>query len=129
MGEYTKIDDLGVIREMGVGLGRIKDAFDGLGKLKGQYEDDFGEHDLSWQFGDFVENWESHREELGEEIARLGELAKAAAKTYESVDGELARVLRESDRSDRPDRKGSGGSGDSGGSGTKGSAREGGGTP
>ncbi|AZM54782.1 hypothetical protein DMA15_21300 [Streptomyces sp. WAC 01529] len=98
MGESTRIDDLNVIREMGLGLGRIKDAFDGLGKLKGQYEGDFGEHDLSWQFGDFVENWESHREELGGEIKRLAEIAKAAAKTYESIDSELARVLRESDR-------------------------------
>ncbi|MCF3123813.1 hypothetical protein IPZ68_29505 [Streptomyces arenae] len=98
MGEYSKIDDLEAIREMGVGLARIKDAFDGLGKLKGQYEDDFGEHDLAWQFGDFVENWESHREELGDEIKRLGEIAKAAAKTYESIDSELAKVLRESDK-------------------------------
>ncbi|MEU5580414.1 hypothetical protein [Streptomyces huasconensis] len=98
MGEYAKIDDLNVIREMGIGLGRIKDAFDGLGKLKGQYEDDFGEHDLSWQFGDFVENWESHREELGEEVKRLGELAKAAAKTYETMDSELAKALREADK-------------------------------
>ncbi|WP_223776100.1 hypothetical protein [Streptomyces sp. 135] len=98
MGEYTRIDDLNVIREMGLGLGRIKDAFDGLGKLKGQYEDDFGEHDLSWQFGDFVENWESHREELGEEIKSLAEIAKAAAKTYEKIDSELARVLREADK-------------------------------
>ncbi|CAM5251558.1 hypothetical protein SALBM135S_09097 [Streptomyces alboniger] len=96
MGEHTRIDDLNVIREMGVGLGRIKDAFDGLGKLKGQYEDDFGEHDLSWQFGDFTENWESHRKELGEEIKRLAEIAKAAAKTYDEIDTELARVLRDS---------------------------------
>lgn len=102
MGEYTRIDDLEVIRDMGVGLGKIKDAFDGLGKLKGQYEDDFGEHDLAWQFGDFVENWESHREELGEEIKRLAEIAKSAAKTYESVDSELARALRESDRKKKP---------------------------
>ncbi|MFI8877967.1 hypothetical protein [Streptomyces sp. NPDC055243] len=98
MGERTRIDDLNVIREMGVGLGKIKDAFDGLGKLKGQYEDDFGEHDLSWQFGDFVDNWDRHREELGDEIKRLGEIAKAAAKTYESIDSELAKVLRESGR-------------------------------
>ncbi|MFH8613273.1 hypothetical protein ACH4D5_37975 [Streptomyces sp. NPDC018029] len=98
MGEYAKIDDLNVIREMGIGLGRIKEAFDGLGKLKGQYEDDFGEHDLAWQFGDFVENWESHREELGEEVKRLGEIAKTAAKTYETIDSELAKALREADK-------------------------------
>ncbi|WP_055565397.1 hypothetical protein [Streptomyces atriruber] len=98
MGEYTRIDDLNVIREMGVGLGNIKEAFDGLGKLKGQYEDDFGEHDLSWQFGDFVENWDRHREELGEEIKSLSDLAKAAAKTYEKIDSELAKVLRDSDK-------------------------------
>ncbi|MEU1016842.1 hypothetical protein [Streptomyces sp. NPDC005898] len=101
MGEYTRIDDLDVIREMGLGLGRIKDAFDGLGKLKGQYGDDFGEHDLAWQFGDFVENWESHREELGEEIKSLAEIAKGAAKTYEKIDSELAKALREADRRKR----------------------------
>ncbi|MET8684264.1 hypothetical protein ABZV77_08610 [Streptomyces sp. NPDC004732] len=98
MGEYTRIDDLNVIREMGVGLGKIKEAFDGLGKLKGQYEDDFGEHDLSWQFGDFVDNWDSHREELGDEIKGLADLAKGAAKTYEKIDSELAKVLRDSDK-------------------------------
>ncbi|MGW2228076.1 hypothetical protein [Streptomyces formicae] len=105
MGERTRIDDLDAIREMGVGLGRIKDAFDGLGKLKGQYEEDFGEHDLAWQFGDFVQNWESRREELGDEIARLAAIAKAAAKAYESVDGELARALRESDRRHKPGKR------------------------
>ncbi|MFI7317717.1 hypothetical protein [Streptomyces venezuelae] len=98
MGEYARIDDLNVIREMGIGLGKIKEAFDGLGKLKGQYEDDFGEHDLSWQFGDFVDNWDKHREELGDEIERLGDIAKAAAKTYEKIDSELAKALRDSDR-------------------------------
>ncbi|MEU6995610.1 hypothetical protein ABZ953_33760 [Streptomyces sp. NPDC046465] len=98
MGEYSRIDDLNVIREMGLGLGKIKEAFDGLGKLKGQYEDDFGEHDLAWQFGDFVENWDSHREELGDEIKRLGDIAKAAAKAYEKIDSELAKALRDSDK-------------------------------
>ncbi|MFE0175296.1 hypothetical protein ACFWZ2_23545 [Streptomyces sp. NPDC059002] len=98
MGEHTRIDDLNTIREMGVGLARIKDAFDGLDKLTGQYEDAFGEHHLSWRFGDFAQNWESRREELGDEIKRLAELAKATAKTYERADGELARALRESAR-------------------------------
>ncbi|QKW09255.1 hypothetical protein HUT18_25605 [Streptomyces sp. NA04227] len=106
MGEYTKIDDLEVIRSMGQGLTEIKAAFDGLDKLKGQYEDDFGEHDLAWQFGDFAGNWDHHREELGEEVKRLGEIAKGAAKTYDEVDRELAKALRESDRKAADKKKG-----------------------
>ncbi|MFF3765870.1 hypothetical protein ACFYYR_17520 [Streptomyces sp. NPDC001922] len=98
MGENTRIDDLNVIREMGVGLGRIKSAFDGLSKLKGQYEDDFGEHDLAWQFGDFVGNWEHHREELADEIKGLADIAKGAAKAYDGVDSALAKALRDSDK-------------------------------
>ncbi|MBB5103442.1 hypothetical protein [Streptomyces spectabilis] len=94
MGEYTRIDDLSVIRGMGVGLGRIKDAFDGLDRLRGQYEDDFGDSGLAGQFGEFAGNWERHREELADEVARLAAIARAAAKTYDGVDGELARALR-----------------------------------
>ncbi|NKI44346.1 hypothetical protein [Streptomyces physcomitrii] len=98
MSHHTKIDDLEVIREMGEGLGRIKTAFEGLSRLKGRYEDDFGEHDLAWQFGDFVGNWEKHREELTEEIGSLSEIAKAAAKTYDAFDRALADAIRGSDK-------------------------------
>ncbi|QDQ11495.1 hypothetical protein [Streptomyces spectabilis] len=94
MGEYTRIDDLSVIRGMGVGLGRIKDAFDGLDKLRGQYEGDFGDGGLADRFGEFAGDWEHHREELGEEVQRLAGIAEAAARTYDRVDGELARALR-----------------------------------
>ncbi|QCX76526.1 hypothetical protein C9F11_14265 [Streptomyces sp. YIM 121038] len=102
MGEYTKIDDLRLIHEMGVGLGRVKDAFDGLGKLRGQYEDDFGDGGLAERFGAFAGDWESHREELADEVARLSGIAKAAARAYDGVDGELARALRACDKPKRP---------------------------
>ncbi|MEU9899380.1 hypothetical protein ACIBCS_23905 [Streptomyces phaeochromogenes] len=94
MAEYTKIEDLSVIRDMGTGLDNIRKAFEGLSKLKGKYEGDFGEHDLAWQFKDFVENWEIHREELAEEVKRLAAIAKAAAKAYEDIDHDLAEAIR-----------------------------------
>lgn len=102
MGEYTKVDDLRLIHEMGAGLGRVKDAFDGLDELRGQYEDDFGDGGLADRFGAFADDWEGHREELADEVARLAGLAKAAARAYDGVDGELARALRASDKPTRP---------------------------
>ncbi|MEW2567071.1 hypothetical protein [Streptomyces sp. NPDC047070] len=94
MGEYTKIEDLSVIRDMGTGLDNIRKSFESLSKLKGKYEDDFGEHDLAWQFKDFVENWEVRREKLAEEVKHLADIAKAAAKAYEEVDHDLAEAIR-----------------------------------
>ncbi|MGW2782855.1 hypothetical protein ACWC3X_16670 [Streptomyces populi] len=92
-GDHTRLD-LDVIKEMGTGLGNIKKAFDGLGKLSGKYGDDFGNSDLADKFGDFAKNWELSRERLTGEIDALAQIAKAAAKAYEDIDHQLAEAIR-----------------------------------
>ncbi|MFD6285079.1 hypothetical protein [Streptomyces sp. NPDC060205] len=94
VGEYTRIEDLEVIRGMGRGLGSIKKSFDGLEDLKGKYDEDFGENDLKEKFEDFVDNWKLSRKELTEEIDALSQIAKAAAEAYEAIDRQLADAIR-----------------------------------
>ncbi|MEU6608150.1 hypothetical protein ACQEV4_06370 [Streptomyces shenzhenensis] len=83
-----------MIKEMGVGLGNVKKAFEGLGKLGGKYGDDFGHDDLADKFKDFATNWDISREKLTGEIEALAEIAKAAAKAYEEIDHQLAEAIR-----------------------------------
>ncbi|WAU79076.1 hypothetical protein O1Q96_04500 [Streptomyces sp. Qhu-G9] len=94
VGEYTRIEDLEVIRGMGRGLGNIKKSFDGLEDLKGKYDEDFGNSDLKDKFEDFVDNWKLSRKELTEEIDALSKIAKAAAGAYEDIDQQLADAIR-----------------------------------
>lgn len=94
VGEYTRIEDLEVIRGMGRGLGNIKKSFDGLEDLKGKYDEDFGNSDLKDKFEDFVDNWKLSRKELTEEIDALSKIAKAAAQAYEDIDQQLADAIR-----------------------------------
>ncbi|KOV59953.1 hypothetical protein ADL00_25430 [Streptomyces sp. AS58] len=95
MAEHTKIDDLEVIREMGKGLGRIEKAFESLPDIVDEYGDDFGHYGLSCKFGDFESNWNLNREKLQEELKFLSQFATTAAKAYDEIDGELAKVLRD----------------------------------
>ncbi|MBD0843087.1 hypothetical protein ICC28_31005 [Streptomyces sp. TRM68416] len=92
-GDHTRAD-LGVIKEMGVGLGRVRKAFEGLEKLGGKYGDDFGHRGLADRFEDFADSWEINRKKLAEEVEVLAEIAKTAAKAYEDIDHQLAEAIR-----------------------------------
>jgi hypothetical protein len=95
MADHTRIDDLDVIREMGKGLGKIHKAFEALPDIVDQYGEDFGNEDLADKFEDFESNWNLNRDKLTEELKFLSEFALAAAKAYDDIDHELAKVLRE----------------------------------
>ncbi|MFJ8085073.1 hypothetical protein ACIQ6Y_31200 [Streptomyces sp. NPDC096205] len=92
-GDHTRAD-LDLIKEMGNGLGRIKRAFDDLGKLNGAYGDDLGHEELSSKLDDFAGNWEISRKKLTEDVEALAKLAKDAAKVYEDIDHQLAEAIR-----------------------------------
>lgn len=92
-GDHTKLD-LDVIKGMGTGLSNVKKAFEGLEKLGDTYEDDFGNGELADKFREFADNWELSRERLTKEVDTLAQIAKSAARTYETVDHELAVAIR-----------------------------------
>lgn len=92
-GDHTRAD-LDLIKEMGNGLGRIKRAFDDLGKLSGRYDEDLGHSKLADKFEEFAGNWEISRKKLAEDVEALAKLAKDAAKVYEDIDHQLAEAIR-----------------------------------
>lgn len=103
MAEYTKIQDLQVIRDMGKGLGKIHKAFEGLEGIVDEYSDDLGNEELADTLDEFESNWNLCRENLMSEVEFLAQVASAAAEAYEQIDHDLANALR---GAQNPKRKG-----------------------
>ncbi|MCH5674223.1 MULTISPECIES: hypothetical protein [Streptomyces] len=86
------------IRECSRALQRIYDSFTG----RANPAEDFSAAELGDQrvveaFDEFADNWKIHRKDLAEKIRKLGVITWEAAKSYDAVDAELARALREQD--------------------------------
>jgi len=87
------------IRECSDALKRIHDEFTNRANpAKGYSPSEMGSSLLADAFDEFGSNWKIHREQLKEELEKLAKATEAAADTYDKVDGDLAKALRDQDK-------------------------------
>ncbi|MGW7277528.1 hypothetical protein ACWGIV_04315 [Streptomyces sp. NPDC054844] len=90
--------DIDRIAECTEELGKIHRAFTkGADPAAGLGVSVLGSEKVIDALSSFGSNWRIHREKLAEEVKTLAGITSAAAEAYETIDGELARALREVD--------------------------------
>lgn len=91
--------DLDRIRECSDSLKRIHSTFTKKANPAEGYEkSELGSQALIDAFSEFGSNWEVHRKELAGRIKKLYKITATVADTYEEIDHELAKALRETDK-------------------------------
>ncbi|MGV9659447.1 WXG100 family type VII secretion target [Streptomyces koyangensis] len=87
--------DLDMIRQCSRDLKKIHDEFEERGNPAEGYQEDLGSEKLRDVFDDFSGTWKKTRKKLMEDLKNLSEYTRTAAKTYDEVDSELAKALRD----------------------------------
>lgn len=91
--------DIGRIKESARALKRVHDTFEKRSNpAEGYGMGELGSRELLEAFDEFDSNWKIRRRKLMEELDKLHKITKTAADSYEELDSELARALRESDK-------------------------------
>ncbi|MFJ2773609.1 WXG100 family type VII secretion target [Streptomyces sp. NPDC087300] len=94
MGDHIKAD-LAAIKKCSRDLGKIHDEFDRNGNPADEYGDAVGHGGLKDAFSEFGDTWKKTRKKLMKELEKLAEFTSTAAKTYDKIDEELAKAIRE----------------------------------
>ncbi|WP_369033612.1 MULTISPECIES: hypothetical protein [Streptomyces] len=95
MADRTRAD-LDLIRDCSDSLYRIHREFKDNGNPADDYDNALGSDKLRDVFDEFSDTWKKTRKKLMDDIENLAKYTKTAADTYDSVDGELAKALRDS---------------------------------
>ncbi|KIX79734.1 hypothetical protein SF12_02885 [Streptomyces sp. MBRL 601] len=101
--------DIGRIKESARALKRVHDTFEKRSNpAKGYGMSEMGSQKLLDAFDEFDSNWKIRRRKLMEELDKLHKITKTAADSYEELDSELARALREADKESGKGKQGGG---------------------
>ncbi|WP_405817404.1 hypothetical protein OG241_23010 [Streptomyces sp. NBC_01390] len=95
MADRTRAD-LDLIRDCSDSLYRIHREFKDNGNPADDYDNALGSDKLRDVFDEFSDTWKKTRKKLMEDIENLAKYTKTAADTYDNVDAELAKALRDS---------------------------------
>ncbi|QEU92571.1 type VII secretion target [Streptomyces kanamyceticus] len=94
MGDHIKAD-LAAIKKCSRDLGKIHDEFERNGNPADEYGAAVGHGGLKDAFSEFGDTWKKTRKKLMKELEKLAEFTSTAAKTYDKIDEELAKAIRE----------------------------------
>ncbi|MER6677109.1 hypothetical protein [Streptomyces sp. NPDC000983] len=87
--------DLDLIKDCSDALFGIHKEFDRRGNPAEGYGDELGSDTLRDVFDDFSDTWKKNRKELMKDIENLAKFTGNAAKSYDGLDRELAKALRD----------------------------------
>jgi hypothetical protein len=84
------------LADMAGTLSRLKDEFDGAGKIVDHYSGFLGSGRMADTLHEFATNWDIHKKDILKAIDTMATVCDDAAKAWDGLDRDLAKALTDS---------------------------------
>ena len=100
MGKSDLALPLTELEDYGRRLRSLKTRLNHTKKLFESYRDDIGDGSVNDALGDFESNWEDGREDIGQQLGGLADMADAVVREVRKTDKELEKELEKNTKKD-----------------------------